>query len=134
MEISFSAPTAQEYISLRDRAGMSSKTISKSEIALKNSLFLVSLREQDQLIGFGRVVGDQGITYIVSDIMVDPDYQRRGYGKLIMKEIDAYLEENTDDSAFVCLIADKPADKLYTQFGFDYTEPKSCGMRRIKQT
>lgn len=86
-----------------------------------------------KLIGFGRIVGDQGITYIVSDIMVDPDYQGKGFGKMIMKEINHYLEENTDEHAYVILIANKPADKLYKQFGFEYSEPKACGMRRIRK-
>ncbi|MBU3191361.1 GNAT family N-acetyltransferase [Clostridium bowmanii] len=51
------------------------------------------------LIGFGRIVGDQGITYVVSDIMVDPDYQRNGLGKVIMEEVDSYLNKNTDENA-----------------------------------
>ncbi|MCA1073474.1 GNAT family N-acetyltransferase [Clostridium bowmanii] len=50
-------------------------------------------------MGFGRIVGDQGITYVVSDIMVDPDYQRNGLGKVIMEEVDSYLNKNTDENA-----------------------------------
>lgn len=130
MDIRYNSPSAREYISLRLKTGMGTKDLSKTEIALKNSLFIVSLWEKDKLIGFGRIVGDQGITYIVSDIMVDPDYQRKGLGKMIMKEINSYLEENTDQYAYVCLIANKPADKLYSQFRFEYIEPNSCGMKR----
>ncbi|MFL0246173.1 GNAT family N-acetyltransferase [Candidatus Clostridium stratigraminis] len=130
MEVRYNAPTAEEYISLRLKTGMGTKDLSKVEIALKNSLFIVTLWDKDKLIAFGRIVGDYGITYVVSDIMVDPEYQRKGLGKIIMKEIDSYLNQNTDEYAYVCLIANKPADKLYSQFGFDYTEPKSCGMRR----
>lgn len=133
MDIRHTAPSANEYISLRMKTGMGTKHIKNSEIALKNSLFIVSLWDEGNLIGFGRVVGDQGITFIVSDIMVDPAYQGKGYGKMIMKEIDNYLEQNTDEYAYVCLIANKPADKLYTQFGFEYSEPKACGMKRIKK-
>ncbi len=48
----------------------------------------------------------------------------------LMKEIDSYLKQNTDKNAYVCLIANKPADKLYSQFGFDYVEPNSCGIKR----
>lgn len=109
---------------------MGTKHLLKTETALKNSLFIVTLWDEDKLIGFGRVVGDQGITYVVSDIMVDPDYQGKGLGKMIMKEIDNYLDQNTDEHAYVCLIANKPADKLYSQFSFEYVEPKSCGMKR----
>jgi hypothetical protein len=47
-----------------------------------------------------------------------------------MEQIDDYLEKNTDEYAYVCLIANKPADKLYHQFNFDYVEPLSTGMRR----
>lgn len=130
MEIKYTAPSANEYISLRLRTGMGIKNILKTETALKNSLFIVTLWDEDKLIGFGRAVGDGGITYVVSDIMVDPDYQGKGLGKRIMKEIDNYLDQNTDEHAYVCLIANKPADKLYSQFGFEYVEPKSCGMKR----
>lgn len=130
MDIRYNSPSAAEYISLRLKTGMGTKDLLKAEIALKNSLFIVSIWDKDKLIGFGRIVGDQGITYIVSDIMVDPDYQRKGIGKMIMKEIDSYLEKDTDEYAYVCLIANKPADKLYSQFSFEYVDPKSCGMKR----
>lgn len=132
MEINHGTPKATDYISLRLRTGMGVKDPSKAEIALSNSLFCVSVTERDALIGFGRVVGDGGITYVVSDIMVDSEYQGKGIGKMVMKEIDRYLEENTDEHAYVCLIANKPADKLYAQFGFEYSEPRSCGMRRLQ--
>jgi GNAT superfamily N-acetyltransferase len=130
MDIRYNIPSAKDYISLRLKTGMGEKEISKVTTALKNSLFIVTLWDCDRLIGFGRIVGDQGITYIVSDIMVDPDYQGRGYGKIVMSEIDAYFNKNTDENAYICLIANKPADHLYSQFGFDYAEPKACGMKR----
>jgi GNAT superfamily N-acetyltransferase len=130
MDITYSAPLAIEYISLRLKTGMGTKDLIKTEIALKHSLFIVSLWNVDKLIGFGRIVGDQAITYVVSDIMVDPDYQHKGIGKVIMREMDSYLNKNTDENAYVCLIANKPADKLYYQFNFDYVDPESCGMKR----
>ncbi|CAM2797721.1 GNAT family N-acetyltransferase [Hathewaya histolytica] len=133
IEIAHTTPSAKEYISLRRKTGMGTKDLLKSEIALKNSLFIVSLWDHNKLIGFGRVVGDEGITYVVSDIMVDPDYKRKGLGKVIMREIDSYLDKNTDEYAYVCLIANKPADRLYCQFEFEDVYPKSCGMKR-KQT
>ena len=133
MDIRYNSPSATDYIALRVKSGMGAKDLSKAEIALEHSLFIVSLWDNDRLIGLGRIVGDQGITYVVTDIMVDPAYQRKGLGKKIMKEIDFYLEQNTDQNAYICLIANKPADKLYSQYKFDNVEPNSCGMLR-KQT
>lgn len=130
IQVTNKIPSAKAYIDLRIKTGMTPKDEKKAEVALANTLYIVSLWDNDQLIGLGRVIGDGGCSYVVSDIMVHPNYQRQGHGKTIMKEIDRYLEENTDEYAYVCLIADKPADQLYKQFKFDYVEPKSTGMKR----
>jgi len=130
MDIRHTIPLAADYLALRLKTHMGIKDAEKAETALKNSLFIVSLWEKDTMIGFGRIVGDGGITYIISDIMVDPEFQHRGYGKVIMHEIDTYLTQHTDEYAYVCLIAKKPADKLYEQFGFRYVSPRACGMKR----
>lgn len=80
MEIRYTIPSVADYITLRLKTNdMGTKNREKVEIALKNSLFVVSLWEDDTMIGFGRIVGDGGMNfYIVSDIMAAPDFQRRG--------------------------------------------------------
>ena len=67
MNIRYTSPSPMEYISLRLRTGMGEKDLIKSEIALKNSLFIVSLWDNNDLIGFGRVVGDK-MTFVEIDI------------------------------------------------------------------
>jgi len=69
---------------------MGNKDLKRSQIALDNSLFTVSLYDKEKLVGFGRIVGDGGITFVVSDIMVDKEYQRMGLAERIMKAIDHY--------------------------------------------
>lgn len=123
-------PTADEYCQLRINAGMGAKNKENAKVALENSLYIVSLWESDVLIGFGRIIGDGAISYTVTDVMVDKQYQGEGLGKTIMKYIDQYFEENTDNDAYIMLLANKPADKLYEQFNFVNSEPKSCGMLR----
>ncbi|OOM15911.1 acetyltransferase (GNAT) family protein [Clostridium saccharobutylicum] len=132
MKLVYEVPEAQDYVSLRLRSGMGNKDLNRSQIALKNSLFTVCLYDKEELIGFGRVVGDGGITYIVSDIMVDKKYQRRGYAEQIMKSIDNYFEENTYEDSYICLIANKPADLLYSKHQFEYLSENRCGMLRKK--
>lgn len=130
MQLIYEVPAAQDYVSLRLRSGMGSKDLKRSQIALKNSLFTVSMYDQEKLIGFGRVVGDGGITYVVSDIMVDREYQRKGYAEQIMKAIDCYFEENTYEDSYICLIANRPADLLYHKHQFEYLPENRCGMLR----
>ena len=96
-------------------------------IALPNSLFAVTLYENERLVGMGRVIGDGGCFFQVVDIAVHPDCQGKGLGKTIMNEIMAYLNQ-VPDKAYVSLIADHPADHLYQKYGFQYTLPRSQGM------
>jgi ribosomal protein S18 acetylase RimI-like enzyme len=121
-------PAVQDYLRLRKESGLSEKSMEAAERGLKNSLFAVSIYDGETLIGMGRVIGDDGCFYQIVDIAVDPHYQGQGLGKLIMKEIMDYLENNAPKSAYVSLIADAPANKLYEKFGFAYTYPKSHGM------
>ncbi len=130
IQLVYEVPSAQDYVSLRIRSGMGNKDLNRSQIALNNSLFTVSLYDEEQLIGFGRIVGDGGITYVVSDIMVDTAYQGKGYGKVIMKAINTYFEENTYEDSYVCLIANYPADLLYHKYQFEYLPDNRCGMLR----
>ena len=131
IKISYDLPHSIDYINLRVNSGMGNKkSIERVDIALKNSLFTISLYDEKKLIGMGRIIGDGGISYAVTDIMVDKDYQGKGYGRLIMKEIDNYFCENTDEDCYIILIANLPADKLYSKFSFEYLPDNKCGMLR----
>ncbi|HML67250.1 MAG TPA: GNAT family N-acetyltransferase [Clostridia bacterium] len=130
MQLVYQTPSAADYIDLRLRAGMGQKNLERSKIALANSLFTVSIYEDEKLIGFGRVVGDGGITFVVSDIMVDRDYQRRGYAEQIMQTIDRFFDQNAHEDSYICLIANHPADLLYRKHRFEYLPEDKCGMLR----
>ena len=131
IKISYDLPNSIDYINLRVNSGMGNKkSIERVDIALKNSLFTISLYDEKKLIGMGRIIGDGGISYAVTDIMVDKEYQGKGYGRLIMKEIDNYFYENTDEDCYIILIANLPADKVYLKFSFEYLPDNKCGMLR----
>lgn len=121
-------PNIETYRHLREASGLSTKTQEAAERGLKGTLFAVLIAEDQQIVGMGRVIGDGGATYQVCDIAVLPDHQGQGLGKLIMTEIKAYLDEHAPESAYVSLIADGPAQHLYTQYGFVAVSPASIGM------
>ncbi|MBR3920405.1 MAG: GNAT family N-acetyltransferase [Oscillospiraceae bacterium] len=102
----------------------------KLVVAMKNFETVYSAWDGDKLIGSGRVIGDGGVSYAVTDIMVDRDYQNNGIGSMIMARIDEWFRENTDENAFVMLIANKPADRLYSRNNFDYLADNRLGMLR----
>lgn len=132
MEFSNRKPAAEEYNNLRASSGMGElKKIEAVEVALANSLYMVSVYEGKKLIGFGRVVGDKGITFAITDVMVSKEHQRKGIGDEIMERIDTWLDENTDERSFVMLFANRPADKLYERHRFQPLDAaERIGMKR----
>ncbi|MBT2678906.1 GNAT family N-acetyltransferase [Bacillus sp. ISL-35] len=130
IKVSYDPPEAADYINLRIQAGMSGKSLEAAQIGLKNSLFVVSIYDDSVLVAMGRIIGDGGAFFQIVDIAVKPAYQGRGLGKLVMSELMNYLDEHTYEGSYVSLIADDPANKLYEQYGFEYTYPTSHGMYR----
>ncbi|KYG91159.1 GNAT family N-acetyltransferase [Metasolibacillus sp. FSL H7-0170] len=134
MQILHTTPTVDEFLTLRKLAGMGPRDREHVQAGLNNSCFSVILRKDDgELIGMGRVIGDGGTAYVVVDIAVHPDEQGKGLGKMIMTEIKHYLDTEISKQAFVSLIADVPAHKLYEKFGFVETAPKSIAMAYIRK-
>jgi GNAT superfamily N-acetyltransferase len=61
----------------------------------------------------GRVVGDGGIYFYVQDVIVVPEWQRRGIGSEIMNAIMAFVGSNASPGAFVGLMAARGAAQFY---------------------
>ncbi|SEU24187.1 GNAT family N-acetyltransferase [Paenibacillus sp. NFR01] len=127
LEVRCEVPETSDYLALRREAGLSPMSPEGAGIGLPNSCFAVTLYEGDELVGMGRVVGDGGCFFQVTDIAVKPSRQGRGYGKRIMAEIRRYLD-TVPERAYVSLIADGEASKLYAQYGFVPVMPASQGM------
>lgn len=126
-------PSVETYRHLRSAAGLSAKTVEAATRGLPNSLFALQILCAGEPVGMGRVTGDGGSFYQVVDIAVLPAHQGRGLGKVIMGAISDYIAREVPESAYVSLIADGEAYRLYEQFGFALTAPASQGMA-LKKT
>ncbi len=120
-------PSPAEYLRLRAAAGLSPFSAEAAEMALPQTLFAVVLETDGQAIGMGRLIGDGGCFFQIVDIAVDPAHQGQGLGKRIMAALMDHVA-TLPKGAYVSLIADTPADRLYAQFGFAPTAPRSIGM------
>ena len=123
-------PSVAEYRELRVLAGLSPKSLAAATVGLPNTVFGVSIRDGERLLAMGRLIGDRGCFLQVVDIAVVPDRQGQGLGKAVMAELDAWLHANAQ-GAYVSLIADGRAHRLYAQFGFTVTAPRSVGMAKV---
>ena len=79
--------SAEDLYYLRECLGWKLLSIEQLERALKNTMCMVSIIKDDKCIACGRVVGDYSVKGVLSDILVHPDYQKSGYGKLVVTHL-----------------------------------------------
>ncbi len=124
-------PGVNEYQALRGTTDWFTIDDEVVEKSLQNDLFSVCVFDHDTLVGMGRIVGDGALYFYIQDIIVIPDYQRRGIGALIMKEIEAYLEENAYNNSFIGLMAADGVQEFYHKFGYLERAETRPGMSKL---
>ncbi len=128
-ELRTEIPAVNDYIEIRLKAGLSRKSEEAATVGLKNSIFGVVVYFNNVPIGIGRIIGDGGCFFEITDMAVLPEHQHKGVGTLIMNALVAWLLENAPVTAYVSLMADHGTPEFYAKFGFTKAElPKSSGM------
>ena len=96
--------------------------------ALNNSLAVVSIWDKSIIVGFARATGDEVFNATIWDMVVRPNYQGKGIGKLVMIELLKDLD--LFSIPLITLYADPGTDGFYKKFGF-LTDPSGVrGMFR----
>jgi len=124
-------PGVEDYRRLRVEAGLLPKTLEAATRGLERTLYGVSLVRDGEVVGMGRIIGDNGTVFTVVDIAVVPALQGRGMGRRILSALDTWLRANVPESAYVTLVADGDAKYLYAKFGFAESAPFAVNMEYI---
>lgn len=110
----------EEFNYLYDAVGWGSYDEKVSEKALANTMYSVSVYDDDKIIGYGRIIGD-GICFLyIHDVMVAPKYQNKKIGSQIMKKLLEKVNQIKIENPYVrvYLGASKGKEKFYERFGF----------------
>lgn len=118
MQLEHRLPTVSEYMKLRDCVGWWKTDEKATEIALSNSLFSVVAMEEKSVAGIARIIGDGGLYFYIQDLIIHPEFQKRGLGRRLMDELMAYIRANAKSGAFVGLMAAKGLEGYYESFDF----------------
>ncbi|QGH35718.1 GNAT family N-acetyltransferase [Gracilibacillus salitolerans] len=89
-----------------------------------NNSFSFGVYLENKQIGFARVVSDQAVFSWILDVVIDPEYQGRGVGSILMQ----YILEHPSLKKTKFALATKDAQPFYETFNFI---ERPCMVRRI---
>lgn len=122
-------PSVDDYINIRLAAGLSRKSKEAATIALPNSIYGVTIYHRSEPVGIGRIIGDGGCFFEITDMAVLPEHQGKGVGRLIMEALCQWLNDNAPKTAYISLMAHHGKPPFYEKFGFKYAKlPNAAGM------
>ena len=125
--------SVKEFNYLYDAVGWGSYDKKVSEKALANTMYSVSVYDDDKIIGYGRIIGD-GICFLyIHDVMVTPKYQNKKIGSQIMDKLLEKVNQIKVENPYVrvYLGASKGKEKFYERFGFITREDANLGSGMI---
>lgn len=112
--------SASDFNYLIDKVGWGTRDVNIIEEALNNTLYSVSIYDDNKIIGYGRIIGDKTIFLYIQDIMVIPEYQGNKIGTKIMtvllNKVEEYKKVNPNIRTY--LGASKGKEAFYEKFGF----------------
>jgi len=110
----------EEYNLLYDAVEWGSYDVEISKKALENTIYSVSIYDEEKIVGYGRIIGDGIVFLYIHDVMVLPEYQGKGIGSLIMNKLLENIEkvkiQNSDLRVY--LGASEGKEDFYRKFGF----------------
>ena len=111
-------PTSKEYNQLRKMVGWGVYELEVIEKSLPKSLYCLCATAEDKVVGMARVIGDDGLVFYIQDVIVRPEYQRKGVGTKMMERIMAYIQGQANHNTFIGLMASKGKEPFYERYGF----------------
>lgn len=112
----------QDFYNMRRSVNWQDYNLNQINKALNNSMIVVGIYENDEIIAIGRLVGDYSCKGLLTDIIVKPNYQKKGYGKIVVTKILELVKENLDDGETICIecLPTNGNRDFYINCGFEY--------------
>ena len=135
MEYKENVLTYEDYFNLRESVGWMNFSKEQTQKALLNSIYtVIAVDDYGDAVGVGRLTGD-GMYYMIVDIAVCPDYQKKGSGTEIINMLITYVSRETPvgGRSSIQLIAEKGKESFYEKIGFKKIPHECCGfgMRKV---
>ena len=121
--------TTEEYMHLRERVGWMQFPSEEAKNFIDNAYMVLCVRDDDKAIGVVRLLWDGGYVAFLSDVIVDPDYQRQGIGRTLVEAVIKKLKDDIKPGwkVKINLNSAKGKEPFYEKFGFKIRPNDDCG-------
>ncbi|MBR6187096.1 MAG: GNAT family N-acetyltransferase [Clostridia bacterium] len=116
--------TAEEFLELWESVWGGGPSLEQTRLAMAHTLFRVSVYDGKKIVAMARMIGDMGLDYYIKDVVVRPEYQGRGIGRMLVGELMNFVRDHgiSGTGIFVELCAMPDKIPFYQKFGFDANE------------
>lgn len=117
--IEYNNLVVSEYIDILNSVGWKIPSERLLKISLENGIS-VKYVLNNETIGMARFVTDGGYAGLVMDVVVKPEYQGNGYGKLLIDSLINYIKNQLLDGEemMIQLLSAPGKQSFYSKFGF----------------
>jgi ribosomal protein S18 acetylase RimI-like enzyme len=102
-----------KIMEIHNKTEMKRHDAEKVNAAFSASFAVVTCWDKERLVGFGRIVSDGKMYSSIFDVVIDPDYQKRGIGQRLMERLCAKTPE-----ACIFLTSTLGNEPFYSKLGF----------------
>lgn len=128
--VKYNELSAEDFISLWETVWGKGPSLEQTRLAMEHTLFRISVFDEDKIVAMARVIGDMGLDYYIKDVIVRPEYQSKGIGRMMIIELLKFINDNgiSGTEIFVELCAMPDKIPFYKKFGFDANEAQRLKM------
>lgn len=123
------------YLTLRKSVNWKKLSVPQAKMALEHSLFTVcAYDEEGNAVGMGRIVGDGVVIDYIQDLVVRPECQGKGVGRMMLERLIKYVKSTKldDTEIMLCLMCAKGREEFYKKFDFIARPTEALGPGMIQ--
>lgn len=120
----------KDLVNLRKVLGWKEISLIQVEKGLKNTMCKVSVQIDNETIAVGRLVGDYSCKGVLSDILVHPNYQGKGLGKIVVTTLLQMVQDSLNEGELFQIEATPTSGNtdFYVKCGFKYKPQNQDGV------
>lgn len=125
---------AETYLYLRQQVNWKLLSQNQAQRAVDNSVYILTVYDEDEPIGMGRIVGDGAVISYIQDLIVIPSAQGERIGSRLIEKLIEYVQSITEEGTemMLCLMCAKGRENFYKHHNFIERPTDSIGPGMIQ--